>query len=195
MKIDSRGYQKTGRQKPYKISKVEIFKDCVCPCRSFKCISQVMAKSRRREASVNLLGCRLKCVLHQTADTSSRLLCCDTMLFVPSVFGRPLQVANGSIAQCYGTVLLSVVYRSLCNVRVLLPQTVVWMKMSLCTEVGLGPGDISSYLWSPYGIGHTIHIFMLWFVMVALCRPTVIGQTVIFLPCGYYLSIFFYFLA
>ena len=30
---------------------------------------------------------------------------------------------------------------------------------------------------------------------VLLWSPYVIGQTIIFLPCGYYLSIFFYFLA
>ena len=36
----------------------------------------------------------------------------------------------------------------------------------------------------------TIYIFMLWFVMVA---PYVTGQTIIFLPCGYYLSIYLFF--
>jgi len=127
-------------------------------------------------------------------DTSSRFLCsvircCLCRRF----FGRPLQVAYGSIAQCYGTDVLSVVYRSLCNVRVLLPQTVVWIKMSLCTEVGLGPGDILFMvaLWN-----RADHIYF--HAVVCYGRPMYRNRAdhyIFALQCGYYLSIFFYFLA
>ena len=43
--------------------------------------------------------------------------------------------------------------------------------------------DDSSSLWSPYGIGQTI---------IFLWRPCVADADIIFLPCGFYLSIFLY---
>jgi len=45
-------------------------------------------------------------------------------------------------------------------------------------------------LWSPYGIGQTIYIFMQWFVL-SLWSPYVIGQTIIFSSCLFFLLSFF----
>jgi len=47
------------------------------------------------------------------------------------------------------------------------------------------------YLWSPYGIGQTVYVFMLWFVMVTLCNRADHYIFILFLSS----SSFFYFLA
>jgi len=84
-------------------------------------------------------------------------------------------------------------------------QMAAWIKMPFGTEAGLGPGDIVLH-GDPAPPPHKVHgAPLLWPMSVVAKRspisataehllwsPYVIGQTIIFLPCDFYLLSFFF---
>ena len=65
------------------------------------------------------------------------------------------------------------------------PQSLAWLTPTTSHYEPIH----SLLIMAPYVTGQAIY-FALWFLMVALCN---IGQTIIFLPCSFFLpSIFFY---